>query len=88
MSTVDYPHFGTCDSCSHGDRPLRSASENFPDAWICAECDEAHEQAVDAALDVAWRDLSSSAQECMTRDRFRRTLAAAIVAFCEYEAQS
>jgi hypothetical protein len=35
---TEFPFHGTCDQCAQGDRPLRSASEKYPDAWICAEC--------------------------------------------------
>lgn len=51
-----FPFHGTCDQCAAPDRDLRSASEKYPDAWICAECVGQHDRALNAAVDAVMRD--------------------------------
>lgn len=84
VDVAEFPFHGTCDQCSQGDRPLRSASEKFPDAWICAECIGYHERAIKAALDAAHgHDVDE--HEGFHRDcPLSKAVRQAITVYCEY----
>lgn len=72
----------TCDQCARVAETLTADG----DAAICHDCLDAHQRALDAATDVAWRDLPSSMQDYFDGDkgRLRRTVAAAVKAYIEW----
>lgn len=71
-----------CESCDR----VASRVVHTADAVICGDCWDAHERALDAAVDVAWRDMPSSFQDYCDGDkgRLRRTIEAAVKAYIEW----
>jgi hypothetical protein len=51
VSLGTYPHYGTCDSCAEGPRPLRETDPETQ-AWVCEQCDNLHYSGVVAAAEA------------------------------------
>jgi hypothetical protein len=86
----EFPFHGTCDQCAQGDRDLRSASDKFPDAWICAECIGAHDRALNAAVDAVMADWAlfrspRSGGTELVRSEVHTILGQAITTYLEFD---